>query len=121
MATWRHSAFAVAALAGGASRSTPTASGIRRASTSVVQGRVDPGAAAVGLEPDLEHQRRLALEPVLLHHAGVAGAWRTMPSRTAVYSPGLGSSRSHSVISCATFRRSIDSASARTRSGPCSA
>ncbi len=38
-----------------------------------LQGRVDPGTATVGLEPDLEHQRRLAVEPVLLHHARVAG------------------------------------------------
>ena len=103
---------------GGASRSSGDRLGHpARRSTQRVQRGVDPGPPQFGLERDLQHRLRLAIEPVRSSPVPL-GRRRTMPSSTAVYSPGFGSSRSQSVMSCATFRRSIDSASARTAAGP---
>ena len=49
------------------------------------------------------------------------GACCTIPSRTAVYAPGLGSSSSQCAISCAMFSRRRDSASERAVLVPLSA
>ena len=74
VATWRHSVFAVLALVGWRVAKHVNCRGDPVRADERVQSRIlDPRSAAVGLEREPQHQRRLAIEPVLLQQAPTVG------------------------------------------------